>query len=260
MNKKIRNILFGLVAALFTGAVIAAGVNVLPAVQGPNGPVMADPVAIIGYDSGTSAPCVVGRTVTCSLQSSGGAGGGASYTAAAAPFAVTAGTNKPAGIDLFSSLFITATDGAGHIVNLGGPSGVLGADGATITSLTNLFPVQNFGPWGLPANLVSGFTTAMTGTTSTAVTGMGAPGASLHNYVQTLVCGNSHATVGTFVDLQDGSGGTAFFKIPAGAVYNGSVITFPAPLRQPTANTALFAVDETTGANVICSAAGYKGA
>jgi len=106
--------------------------------------------------------------------------------------------------------------------------------------------------------LVSGLTAAMTSTTSTAVTGMGAPGLGLFNYITTLVCGNSHATVGTFVELQDGSGGTTFFTVPAAAVYGGSVLTFPAPLKQPTANTALFAKDTTTGANVICAAAGFK--
>ncbi|MFZ5719193.1 MAG: hypothetical protein ACOY5Y_06965 [Pseudomonadota bacterium] len=106
--------------------------------------------------------------------------------------------------------------------------------------------------------LVSGLTAAMTGTTSTAVTGIGAPGAGLYNYITTLACGNSHATVGTFVEVQDGSGGTTFFTVPAAAVYGGAVLSFPVPLKQPTANTALYVKNTTTGANVICSVAGFK--
>lgn len=106
--------------------------------------------------------------------------------------------------------------------------------------------------------LVSGLTAAMTGTTSTAVTGIGAPGLGLYNYITTLACGNSHATVGTFVEVQDGSGGTTFFTVPAAAVYGGAVLSFPVPLKQPTANTALYVKNTTTGANVICSVAGFK--
>lgn len=114
-------------------------------------------------------------------------------------------------------------------------------------------------PYGLGDNVISGLTAAMTGTTSTAVTGIGAPGANLFNYITTIVVGNSHATVGTFVELQDGSGGTTFFTIPAAAVYGGAVITLPKPLKQPTANTALFCKNTTTGANTIVSVAGFKG-
>ncbi len=112
-------------------------------------------------------------------------------------------------------------------------------------------------PYGLADNSVSGLTSAMTGTTSTAVTGIGAA-AGLHNYITQVTIGNSHATVGTFVSLQDGSGGTSFYTFPAAAVYGGCTVTFPKPLRQPTANTALYCVNATTGANVILSASGFQ--
>lgn len=114
-------------------------------------------------------------------------------------------------------------------------------------------------PYGLPDMYVSGLTSAMTGTTSTAVTGIGAPGSGLFNYITQITVGNSHATVGTFVELQDGSGGTTFYTIPAAAVYGGAVINLNPPLKQPTANTALYCKNTTTGANVILSANGYKG-
>ena len=113
-------------------------------------------------------------------------------------------------------------------------------------------------PYTNHENIVSGITTAMTATTSTAVTGMGAPGAGLRNYITSVVIGNSHATVGTFVDLQDGSAGTVFATFPAAAVFGGAAPPFPVAIRQPTANTALFAVNKTTGANVIVFVNGYK--
>jgi hypothetical protein len=139
----------------------------------------------------------------------------------------------------------------------------LAATPTDTTAQTNT-PVLTLGgavstmPYGLLDNGVSGLTAAMTSTTSTAVTGMGAPGASLFNYITQITVGNSHATVGTFVELQDGSGGTTFYTIPAAAVYGGATITFPKPLKQPTANTGLFCKNTTTGANVILSASGFK--
>lgn len=106
-------------------------------------------------------------------------------------------------------------------------------------------------------NLVKGVTAQMTGTTSTAVTGMGAPGASTFNYITAVTVSNAHATVGTEVVLQDGSAGTTFWTFPAGPAYNGATIAFDPPLKQPTANTALFAKDLTTGAAVTVSVNGY---
>lgn len=107
------------------------------------------------------------------------------------------------------------------------------------------------------ASPTSGTTAAMTGTTSTLL--LAAPGANLRNYITTLSCVNSHATVGTFVTVQDGSGGTALFTLAAASVFGGNTVTFPVPLKQPTANTGLYVVDVTTGANVICSGVGFTG-
>lgn len=147
---------------------------------------------------------------------------------------------------------VTANAGTGTMAvsaaSLPLPSGAMQQTGGSVTALPTT------------ASLVSGLTAAMTGTTSTAVTGIGAPGVSLRNYITQLTCGNSHATVGTFVELQDGSGGTTFYTVPAAAVYGGAVINFTVPLKQPTTNTALFVKDTTTGANVICSANGFTGA
>lgn len=110
----------------------------------------------------------------------------------------------------------------------------------------------------LPTTPVSGVTASMTSTTSTSL--LPAPGASLHNYVTCLIVDNSHATVGTDVLIQDGSGGTTLMSIPAAAVFGGAVIALPTPLKQPTANTALFCANVTTGSAVRVTAVGFTAA
>ena len=149
----------------------------------------------------------------------------------------------------------TLYDSSGNEISFAtGTAGSPAGGVSTVQGQAGMTPLQSF---PLPATTVSGLTTAMTGTTSTAVTGIGAV-ASKNNYITQLVVGNSHATVGTFVELQDGSGGTTFFTVPAAAVYGGATIAFPTPLKQPTANTALYCKNTTTGANVIVSASGFQ--
>lgn len=113
-------------------------------------------------------------------------------------------------------------------------------------------------PYANPENFVSGaITSAMTGTTSTSL--IAAPAAGLRNYITQITVSNAHATVGTDVIIQDGSGGTTLYTIPAAAVYGGATITFPTPLRQPTTATAIYCANVTTGASTKVSASGYKG-
>lgn len=113
-------------------------------------------------------------------------------------------------------------------------------------------------PYSNPENFVYGcISTAMTATTSTSL--IAAPAAGLRNYITQITVSNSHATVGTDVVIQDGSGGTTILVVPAAAVYGGAAITFPTPLRQPTTATALYAANVTTGAATKVSASGYKG-
>lgn len=190
------------------------------------------------------------------------------------PTTITATNGSPCQMDNAGNLLVnvkTATGTAEGSTASGTTFSILGADAVTsektaVTSgqngrlVTDLVGKLIVLPYANPENFVSGLTAAMTGTTDTAITGMGAPGAGLRNYLTTLVCGNSHATVGTFVDIKDGSGGAVLFTIPAAAVYGGAAFPLPVPLRQPTTNTGLFAHDQTTGANVICSGVGYKGA
>jgi len=108
------------------------------------------------------------------------------------------------------------------------------------------------------ADYVSGcISTAMTATTSTSL--LAAPAVGLRNYVTQITVSNSHATVGTDIAIQDGSGGTTIYVIPAAAVYGGAAISFPTPLRQPSTATAIYCVNVTTGASTKVSASGYKG-
>lgn len=151
---------------------------------------------------------------------------------------------------------------AGNPVKIGGkavsaePAAVSAADRANfITDLVGKLIVL---PYANPENFVSGaITSAMTGTTTTSL--IAAPASGLRNYITTIICSNSHATVGTDIIIQDGSGGTTLLTIPAAAVYGGAVITLPTPLRQPTTATAIFCTNVTTGASTKVSAVGYKG-
>jgi len=111
-------------------------------------------------------------------------------------------------------------------------------------------------PYANKENFVQGTTSAMTGTTSTSLI---AGVASNNLYITHLSCVNSHATVGTFVSIQDGTGGTIIDTLAAAAVYGGHSNTYPVPLKVPTAGNGIFVADVTTGANVICSAQGYSG-
>lgn len=113
-------------------------------------------------------------------------------------------------------------------------------------------------PYANPENFVSGaITSAMTGTTSTSL--IAAPASGLRNYITQITVSNAHGTVGTDVVIQDGSGGTTLYTIPAAALYGGAVLTFPVPLRQPTTATAIYCANVTTGASTKVSASGYKG-
>jgi hypothetical protein len=105
-------------------------------------------------------------------------------------------------------------------------------------------------------SLVRGtITSAMTGTTSTSL--LSAPAGGIFNYITNFTCSNADADTDTVIALQDGSGGTTFYSAPAAKLMGGFSISFPVPLKQPTAATALYVVNETTGATTKCSASGF---
>lgn len=169
----------------------------------------------------------------------------------------TAGTQSVGGIQAHD-----AADSGNNPVKIGAkatssePTAVSSGDIANL--LTDLVGKLIVLPYANPENFVSGaITSAMTGTTSTSL--VAAPASGLRNYITTIIVSNAHATVGTDIIIQDGSGGTTLMTIPAAAVYGGAVINLPVPLRQPTTATAIYCANVTTGASTKVSAVGYKG-
>lgn len=105
-------------------------------------------------------------------------------------------------------------------------------------------------------NGVQGVTASpMTGTSSTQVIG---GVASNYMYISSCSVGNTNGSVNTFVDLQDGSGGTVIYKLTAADNGGGESKSFgDHPIHVPTLGNGLFAADETTGANVNVSCNGF---
>ena len=171
---------------------------------------------------------------------------------------------------------VAIVDGSGaQITSFGAAANAsVGATGAAVPasatyiaygSPTNLTGVSAAAPlpvtvYGGNADSLAGLiTTAMTATTSTALTGMGAQGSGVRVYVTACTFSNMHASVATEVILQDGSGGTTLWTVPASIAGGGAHVTFPNPIRT-TANTGLFAANVTTGATTKVSCTGYKAA
>ena len=109
------------------------------------------------------------------------------------------------------------------------------ADGDRTDGYADADGIQMVKPYTSYADIISERVTNTDGS-STALSTFGAA-ANLRNFVTTIAVYNSSATNG-FVDFRDGTSGSVIFTAPLPTV-GGSVITFPVPLRQPTANTAL---------------------
>jgi len=110
-------------------------------------------------------------------------------------------------------------------------------------------------PHAVKEDYLKGKTAAVTGTSDTSI--IAAQGAGVRIYVTSVQIFNSHATVGTVVDLKDGS--TSIWNGYAREDGGGCTATFPVPM-QLTANTALNGANTTTGANTYFNAQGYKAA
>lgn len=108
-------------------------------------------------------------------------------------------------------------------------------------------------PYAIPENSISGVTAAITGTSDTSV--IATPGAGIRNYITHILVTNSHATVGTVVEIKDNT--TVIYRGYAAPAGGGFALNFPVPLRL-TANVALQAANVTTGSNTYVSASGFK--
>ncbi len=98
-----------------------------------------------------------------------------------------------------------------------------------------------------------GTATAMTGTTSTSVI---AGVSSNYLYIQSCSFSNDHASVSTYMSLQDGSGGTVIWAgyVPFGL---GREVNWPMGLKVPTAGNGLFVANVTTGSSTKVYCQGY---
>tara|TARA_R110000765_G_scaffold223037_1_gene327122 strand:+ start:12476 stop:14686 length:2211 start_codon:yes stop_codon:yes gene_type:complete len=109
----------------------------------------------------------------------------------------------------------------------------------------------------VPQEIVT-YSVSNTAGTELAITGLDAGGAGIHNYVTSVIVHNAHATTMGFIQLLDGTGGTVLATFPAPAT-GGSVISFPTPLKQTTANTALY-WDASAGITTLyVTIVGYQG-
>lgn len=150
-------------------------------------------------------------------------------------------------------------DVVGYPVKIGGMTRVADPPALAAAQRTNL-AVDKIGrpvvaPYCLPENLLKGKTGDITDTTATTV--LAAPGSGVRIYVTQVSLYNSHATVGTWVDLLDNA--TAIHSVYLPAAGGKAELSFPVPL-QLTANQPLRVQAATTGASFRANASGYKGA
>lgn len=114
-----------------------------------------------------------------------------------------------------------------------------------------------------PGTLRQGYTaSAMTGTTSTQVI---AAVAGQFLYITSCTVTNGHASVGTDMILQDGSGGTTLIPLPAPTSGSATGVSggafawpWPTPLKVPTRGGALFVANVTTGSSTKIGCSGFS--
>ncbi len=123
---------------------------------------------------------------------------------------------------------------------------------------TNLYPLAQ--PYESEANSWKYAAPAAGLVTTTEVTAKAAAGASLFNYITGAQVTNSHATIGSEVQILDGTAGTVMHRAWASAL-GGYVAKFDPPLRG-TANTLISIKEATATATtgILVNLQGYIGA
>jgi hypothetical protein len=206
-----------------------------------------------------------GLPVNCITGCTGGGGGGGAITMASG--AVASGAYSAGSFAAGALVAGALVDGADVTEGSKGDTAYTGSGSASaIALLKGIYASINsaigagsnyigqVGLWSSLSNYVNGTTAAMTGTSSTQVI---AAVTSKSIYVTKVSCENSSST-GTFVSIQDGSGGTTLATLAAGATFGGQVEQAGGtPMFHTTSGNGLFAADVTTGANVICNASGW---
>jgi hypothetical protein len=128
------------------------------------------------------------------------------------------------------------------------------AHGDAVNAVAALDGKQVVMLYACPECLVSGLSVDVSASTSASV--IAAPGANWTTYLTQITLTNSSST-NTWVNIQSGS--VAKYTVYCAASGGGAAMTFSTPLSM-NANEAVNVQCETTGANVRCSAAGYKAA
>lgn len=169
--------------------------------------------------------------------------------------ALPAGDNNIGNVDVVTMPTVELKASTAAIGKLAANSGVdIGdVDIASIAAGTN--NIGSFLPYTQPENFISGTTAAITDTTRTSL--IAAQGDGIKTYLTQITVTNAHATVGTFVKIEDNT--TTKYQAYAAPAGGGFSITFPIPL-VGTANTAWNVSCVTTGGSVVANASGYKGA
>lgn len=106
-------------------------------------------------------------------------------------------------------------------------------------------------PFATPGNMVFGKTADLTTTSSATVITLSGSGL----YITSLLVTNSHATVGTFVNVRNTNGSVVLYTGYAAPAGGGFSCSFPSPLK--CFGGSFEALCETTGANVRVSAVGF---
>lgn len=107
-------------------------------------------------------------------------------------------------------------------------------------------------PYAIPALSTSGVTVAMTAVAENVLVSSG--GSNINTYITGISCFNSHATVGTVINIRNGR--TLRYTGYAVAAGGGFSVPFPTPLAGA-GNSQWTAENVTTGSNTYCDAVGY---
>jgi hypothetical protein len=132
-----------------------------------------------------------------------------------------------------------------------------GAEGTvTPVSATNPLPVTGIDSFGAITNAISGISAEIITNADTAI--IAAQAAGIKVYITSIMVTNSHATVGTRVQIWDGPSASGVLKWSGWAAAGGGgwSHTFATPI-PCTAATAVNAKCVTTGATVIVGVSGY---
>lgn len=183
------------------------------------------------------------------------------------PVSWTGGTVNVAGTVSIHETGTANVNVTGGTVSVNPISGTVSTAGTTLiqgtASIAGTVPISIPGtptvyPFAQTNQGTSGVSGTVTGTAIVQV--LGAAGASLKNYLTSVLVTNIDTASTVLVDIVDGTGSTAgtIWTMPAAGGAGGAVCNFTWPVPQPSTNLAIGAKCRTAGGSVIVSAAAVK--